>query len=219
MMSAARHAPISFRGSTARVREGTRIGDLMHVMVRQTAAPGVELELLILAARRDGCTGVDLASGALVRATHPDASVLPALRPYDIACGAVGDGEADAAHPEAVVLAAPPEAVGRLHGRRAERYLRKLVHPRSQPLLGFPGPALPYWTLKGDGPTAALVEPESRPVITGDRRCVFRWRGFYQSLPFLGRRPADRGDRVLLELSSPYDGHCYKVVTAVLSRP
>ena len=32
-------------------------------------------------------------------------------------------------------------------------------------------------------------------------------------------RPAEPGDRVLLELSSPYDGHCHKVVTAVLQRP
>jgi hypothetical protein len=191
-------------------------------MVRQTAVPGTELDLMILAARREGCTAVDLASGAFVRAEYAmSRQPVPLLRAYDVTRGAIGDGEAGADHPEAVLLAGPPEAVGRLHGRRAERYLRRLVHPRGQHLLGFAGPALPYWTLRGDGPTTALVEPESRPTVTDDRRCIFRWRGVRHTLPFLGRRPSpnERAGRVLIELSSPYEGHCYKVVTAVLPRP
>ncbi|HSS09712.1 MAG TPA: hypothetical protein VLL25_07500, partial [Acidimicrobiales bacterium] len=65
-----------------------------------------KLELFVLAADRDHCAGIDLASGALVRAwtTEP---VDPQVGPYDIVTGTVEDGRdrlPDPTEPEAVVL-------------------------------------------------------------------------------------------------------------------
>src|SRR5439155_1757877 len=135
--------------------------------------------------------------------------VRPLLRAYDIARAEIGSGEADADRPETVVLAGPPEAVGRARGRRVERYLKQLVHPKNRPLLGFVGPAVPYWTtLEGDKPSVSIVEPESSVVVTPSRRCVFRWQGFRQELPLArGARASEQGRRLVVELTPPHDGH------------
>ena len=68
---------------------------------------GAELQLLVLAADRAGCIGVDLASGALVRASHPEGG--SRLRPYDVASGRLAEpDDPDWSRPELVTLAAPP---------------------------------------------------------------------------------------------------------------
>jgi len=213
------------------------VSDGFAVLPRRADTPGMELELLLLAVDRDSCAGVDLASGALVRAWSPE-PFDERLRPYDVVVGTLAAEPnlvPDPAQAEAVVLATSPELIGRITGRRAERYLRDLVHPPGQTLLGFHGPAVPFWERTADFPSIALVEPEGTTVV-GRRgpwlTCVFGWRGSRVELPFVDRRVARalaragrsvthsaKGDRLVVALAPPIDGHCHKVVAALLPRP
>src|SRR5205085_9513980 len=81
---------------------------------------GAELRLLVLAADVAGCVGVDLDSGAFVRASHPPVEEL--RRPYDIVSAEIAGAiePPDDARPEALELAEPPKPVGRLSPKRAE---------------------------------------------------------------------------------------------------
>jgi len=201
---------------------------------------GAELQLLVLAADRAGCIGVDMASGALVRACHPEGG--SRLRPYDVATGRLAaPDDPDWSRPELVTLAAPPRRTGHLRRRRAERYLRPLLHPPRPPLLGFGASAVPYWTLEGDRPSVTLIEPGRLGVVREGRafRCRFEWQGVYHDLPLqdrglaavldrLGRRgygPAElqraagfRVGRLLIAVTPPHRGYCYKTVAAMLPR-
>ncbi|MDQ1403365.1 MAG: hypothetical protein QOG03_1681 [Actinomycetota bacterium] len=182
------------------------------------ATAGAELELLVLSPGRQGCAAVDLASGALVRAEHPPLESPSA--PFDVVRASINtDEEPDEfTHPEVLTLADAPVRVRRLRGRQAERYLRPLLHPRGEPLLGFSGPAIPFWDLPVGQPSISLVDPESRPEVSRDAGgawCRFRWRGVIHQLPLRGP-VASRGSRALVSLTSPVGSHCYKVVTAVL---
>ena len=183
--------------------------------------------MMVLAPARWGCLGVDLGSGAFVRARFRGSS---ALVPFDVAAAPVGrDPYPDELRPpEAVVLAAAPRRMGRLTGRRAERYLRPLLHPRRRPLLGFTGPALPYWELAGDRPTVALFEADAGPELVDTPRglrCRFGWQGCVHELPLDDSRPVAVAQgragrpRLLVALSAPHRGYCYKLVTALLPRP
>lgn len=196
--------------------------------------------MLVLASGAGELIGVDLDSGAFVRA-----GTTAHFRPFDVVAAPLAEGEAlwSPHAPEAVELAQPPTPVGRLSGRRAERYLRPLLDRRTKHLLGFAGPAAPFWTLTGDRPSLALVVPEAGPAVVGNRhgfRCRFAWRGVDHDLPLwdarvvaalerrerwrctpdglrdvLGRRPT----HVLVALTPPHHGHCYKVAAALLPRP
>ncbi len=204
---------------------------------RLRVAPGAELQLLVLAADGGQCAGVELGTGALVRAW----SMVPAhepLHPYDVVSVTLAedtDAVPDPAEPEALVLADSPEPIGRITGRRAERMLRRLLHPPGQPLLGFHAPAVPFWERQPDRPSIGLVEPEG-PILlcrdVGYLACRFVWQGAPRELACLDRRLAaemDRagitrlagrkGDRLVVALTPPIDGHCHKVVEAVLRRP
>ncbi len=214
------------------------VSDAAAAMPRRLDTPGTELDLLVLAVDLDSCVGVDLASGALVRGWSP-APVDADLRPYDVVAVTLDSGHGrllpDPCEPEAVVLARPPESVGRLTGRRAERYLRRLVHPPKQPLLSIHGPAVPFWERTADHPSIAVVEPQGRTVMgrQGERlMCRFGWRGVRLELPMTdrwvaaalaatGRRVASaaKGDRLLVALTPPIGGHCHKVVAGLLPRP
>jgi hypothetical protein len=209
------------------------VKDLPRVRV----APGVTLNLLVLATDDHQCAGVDVASGALVRAW----SVEPTqgrVDPYDVVEVTLAeDAEAlpDPAEPEGVVLAGPPQPVSRMSRRRSERLLRPLVHPRGQPLLGLAAPVVQFWERRSDHPSIALVEPESSIVLTRDKpylACRFGWQGHERELPCLDRRlaarmdrsgrrhlVANKYDRLLVSFTPPIDGRCHKVVEAVLPRP
>jgi hypothetical protein len=207
----------------------------------RVAVAGAELQLLVLAVVPDGCVGVDLDSGAFVRALYPDGGQ-PRLFPFDVATTAIGAplDPPDAARPEAVVLESPPRRVGRLRPRRAERYLHALRHPPHRPLLGFQGVSVPYWTLSGDQPSLALVEPTDGPHVLGDGvgyTCRFGWDGAVHQLPLadealvarlaeLRRRRCSPRElsrllgyapgRLLLVVAGPNEGHCTKQVAALL---
>jgi hypothetical protein len=204
---------------------------------RRTDTPGTELELLILAVDRQQVAAVDLASGALVRAWSPGPVDLR-LRAYDVVTGTLDDDldrVPDPSEPEAVSLVEAPTWIGRLAGRRVQRYLRPLVHPSDQPLLGAHAPAVAFWERRADRPSIAIVEPEGTAVVARQGRwldCWFGWKGVTVQMPFvdgrISRRMArtgrlrlatGRGERLLVALTPPIDGHCHKVVAGLLPRP
>jgi hypothetical protein len=208
-----------------------------EALPRRSNTPGTQLELLVLACDGLQCAGIDLASGALVRAWSP-APVDVELQPYDVVAAVLDDTIdllPDPSEPEAVPLIEPPTPIGRITGRRVERYLRELVHPPNQPLLAIHGPAVPFWQRTADYPSIAIVEPDGPAVIRlrgGLMTCIFRWRGVPTELPCVDRRLAEqlsdagrarvdsgRGERLLVALAPPVDGHCHKVVAALLPRP
>lgn len=209
-------------------------------LAHRPAASDATLRLLVLAAAEDGCVAVDLGSGALVRAAHPAGRPLST---FAVATAPVADSlAADHSRPESVRLAAPPRPCGRLSARRAERWLRPLLHPPSAALLGFVGRSVPYWTLAGDRPSVTVVEPTAGPEVTPSAsggQCHFVWAGLRHELPLahsrlaralargwwsalsasdlervLGYRPA----RLVVALTPPLEGYCYKVVAGFLPR-
>ncbi|MGP8059755.1 MAG: hypothetical protein ACLP9C_08975 [Acidimicrobiales bacterium] len=208
---------------------------------------GAQLRLLVLACTTDDTTAVDLASGALLRLRVPwPEDHEPDLAPFDVVEATLADDPErdDLAQPEAVMAADLPRQVGTLHGRRVRHMLEDLAAPPDGPLLGFPGPAAPYWQFRGSRPSAALLEPTRGPqlirrVEDGSTWVRFGWERDDVWLPVedphaaraldaarrerlsgkalstaLGFRP----QYLLAALSRPRDGHCYKVVTAVLPR-
>lgn len=204
---------------------------------RRSNIPGTTLELLLLASDVDHCAGIDLVSGAIVRAWTP-APIEIDLQPYDVVGGTIDDVVdllPDPTQPEAVALIEPPEWIGRVTGRRAERYLRAVLHPPGQSLLAIHGPAIPFWQRTMDYPTIAVVEPEGPAVIrlrSGVMTCLFRWRGLPVELPCVDRRigaalastgrtrlDSGKGERLLVALAPPFEGHCHKVVAGLLPRP
>lgn len=214
----------------------------MRTEVRyRVAVAGAELQMLVLAAQPDGCVGIDLDSGAFVRAIYPTPSDEP-LEPFDVTVAPIGAplDPPDTVRPEAVSLAAAPERVGSLSPRRAERYLQALRHPPHGPLLGFAGVSVPYWTLVGDRPSLALVEPTEGPLVlagAGGYDVRFGWQGTVHQLPLGDRRLAHelyrlrrrrsspreltrvmgyRPGRLLIVVAGPTDGYCTKQVAALL---
>lgn len=151
----------------------------------------------------------------------------------------------DLAQPEAVSVAGRPALVGRLRGRRARRLLRGLVAPPAQHLLGFAGTAAPYWEFNSMRPSVALVVPTRGPLLfrrRGDDSVWtrFGWPRIDQWLPvedehavaglaasgrdrLAGRSLASalgfRPYYLLVAVSRPRQGHCYKTVTALIPRP
>ena len=214
----------------------------MRTEVRfRVAVAGAELRMLVLAPQPDGCVGIDLESGAFVRAIYPPHEGEP-LEAFDVTTAPIGPplDPPDTVRPEAVPLARAPERIGSIKPRRAERYLQALRHPPHGPLLGFAGVSVPYWTLSGDRPSLALVDPSDGPLVLaglGGYECRFGWQGMVHQLPLGDRRLAAelvrlrrrrsspreltrilgfKPGRLLLVVAGPTDGHCTKQVAALL---
>lgn len=207
---------------------------LARPVPRLSDAPGTTLALMVLTMADRQCIGIDLDSGTLVRAWGPPAPG-PAVRPYDVIEATVS-GEADLlpdpTQPEAVAVADWGKPTGRVNARRAERLLRPVLHPDGELLLGTHAPAVPFWERRGDHPSVAVVEPISfARVVLEDRylTCRFGWRGTVQEFPCRDRRlgrllrssgrphvTITRRDRLVLALTPPVQGHCHKVIEAVL---
>lgn len=214
-------------------------------VARRTAVAGSELKLLVLATGLESCAAIDLESGAFVRARSGGLSSL-ALRPYDVVSAQLAPDEEppDPASPEAITLGGALQPVGRLRHRRAERYVRRLLAPTGPALLGFVGSSVPYWDLSGTGPSLALVELERGMQVVakhGDPHPVWARFQLAQTLHHLpatdprllavmGGRASLSGRELtralgfdpwylLVALSPPLDGRCYKTVTAALPRP
>jgi len=211
------------------------------VLRQRVAEAGAQLELLVLASEPSGSIGVDLASGAFVRARHPMVKGRT-LRPFAVASGELAPGDMfDAAQPELAELTGPLRPKARLHPKKADRWLRPLLHPPRPPLLGLTGNALPYWTLEGDRPSVSLVEPEEVGVarVPGGYVCRFIWQHTFHELFLRDRRLlaaletrrvqscgerqirnllGHAPDRLLVALTAPIQGYCYKAVVGVLPR-
>lgn len=211
-----------------------------EVRYRVTIA-GAELRMLVLAPQPDGCVGIDLDSGAFVRAIFPTAGDYQP-EPFDVTTAPIGAplDPPDTVRPEAVALERAPQRIGSLAPRRAERYLQALRHPTQGPLLGFQGVTVPYWTVVGDRPSLALVEPSDGPLVlagAGGYDCRFGWQGTVHQFPLGDRRLAAelirlrrrrsspreltrilgfRPGRLLVVVAGPVDGHCTKQVAALL---
>ena len=206
----------------------------------RVVVPGTEIRMLVLAADAKGCVGVDLDTGAFVRASHPRLDAPPG--PFSVVSAEIAGAvePPDAARPEALELSGPPETIGQMSLKRAERLLAPLHHPPHLPLLGLGANAVPYWTLTGDRPSVTLLELRNDPFLRwgpAGPECHFAWQGGPHELPLadqrlirafeaygitrplkgevqrvLGYRPR----RLLVMLTAPLDGYCHKVVAALL---
>jgi hypothetical protein len=206
---------------------------------------GSRLHLLVLACTASDTTAVDLSSGALLRlrVAWPEGHD-PDLALFDVVEATLADDPErdDLAQPEAATADGLPRHVGTLRGRRVRRLLAHLAAPPDGPLLGFPGPAAPYWEFRGARPSAAIVEPTRPPQLIrrpadGSTWVRFGWDRDDVWLPVEDRgavRALDAARRerlsgkalasalgytpqyLLVALSRPRDGHCYKICSAVL---
>lgn len=205
-------------------------------MPRLRDAPGTTLRLLVVSTGARHCAGIDLESGAMVRAWAPG-PVDQGLRPYDVVTVTINsdtDLVPDPSEPEAVALVAPPVYDSRVTGRAAKRLIRPLLHPGKGPLLGFHGPTVPFWERTPDHPSVALAEPPGGVVVSIERDqmwCHFQWSRrpvvlacqdprLQTALLSRGRRLARLrpGTLVVVALSPPVIGYCHKVVEAVIPR-
>lgn len=198
--------------------------------------PGTTLRLMVVSTGERHCAGIDLQSGALVRAWSPE-PLDPRLAPYDLAditLTSNPDLVPDPAEPEALVTTGAPLPVGRIGGRKATKLVKPLLHPEREPLLGFHGPAVPFWERRPDHPSVALAQTTGPLVITlegGAMWCHFVWSGRPQVLACtdprlaasLGRLRRDYanlkpGTYLVVAMQPPVAGQCQKVVEAVVPR-
>lgn len=159
--------------------------------------------------------------------------------------GVVEPPVVDPARPEAVVAARAPERLGAAPRRRRVRRILDDLVVREGELLGFPGPACSYWALDGSSGSVALVEGGREVLLVrgrdrGEWRARFRVGSGVHDLPIVDRpvlqllTGARRGQLsgtavaktigylpayLVVALSAPRHGYCYKVVTALLPRP
>jgi hypothetical protein len=208
---------------------------------------GARLRLLVLACSAEDSTAVDIASGSILRLRIPwPEGHAPDLSPFDVIEATLADDPErdDLAQPEAASVATLPRHVGSLRGRRARRILAHLAAVHDGPLLGFHGPSAPYWDFRGLRPSVALVHPTRGPQLIrrpadGSTWVRFGWERDDVWLPVEEARTvralnASRRERLagkplstalgfapyylLVAVSSPRGGHCYKICSAVLPR-
>ncbi|MGQ0743133.1 MAG: hypothetical protein ACT4OS_02095 [Acidimicrobiales bacterium] len=204
------------------------------------ATAGTRLSCAVLVGTVDGFAAVDLDSGAFVRVVHPAVNLR--FKPLDVVEVTLSGppDPPDQVRPEAVELLEDPLPAGQIRARRLSRLYDALLHPDQGHLLGFPGLSVPFWALKGDQPSMAVVIPEVGPQIRltpGGFSCRFAWQGVVHELPLsdpalLSRLeemgcPAWAGKdltrligyacgHLLVMVSGPRGGYCDKEVAALL---
>ena len=214
---------------------------------RVPTAGGSTLHLLVLSSTKEDTTVVDLATRTVMRVRVPwPEGHEPDISTFDVVEVTLADDPErdDLAQPEATTVADLPRHVGTLRGRHLRKLLRRLVASPDGPLLGFPGPSAPYWEFRGFLPSVALIEPTRRPQLIrrqadGSTWVRFGWDRDDVWLPVEDRNAARALDAarrerlsgkslatalgfepqyLLVTVSPPRDGHCYKVCAAVLPR-
>jgi hypothetical protein len=214
---------------------------------RVPTAGGSTLHLLVLSSTKEDTTVVDLATRTVMRVRVPwPADYDPDISTFDVVeVTLANDPERDdLAQPEATTVADLPRHVGTLRGRHVRKLLRRMVATPDGPLLGFPGPSAPYWEFRGFRPSVALIEPTRSPQLIrrhadGTTWVRFGWDREDVWLPVEDRHAARALDAarrerlsgkslatalgfepqyLLVTVSPPRDGHCYKVCAAVLPR-
>ena len=239
-------------GGLARSRDvaGTATRELLRDLPARThidVSAGARLLVLVLSCTVEDTIGVDLASNTMVRLRVPwhDAA-LPDLATFDVVEATLAhDPERDdTAQPEAVTIDRLPRLVGSLRGAAVRRRLRRLQAPLDGPLLGFRGPSAPYWELRGDRPSVALIVPERGPQILRRRDDGTTWVRFgwerddvWMALDdhhAIRALDAARRERLsgkdlavalgfkprylLTALSQPVDGHCYNLCVGIMPK-
>ena len=162
--------------------------------------PGATVRVAILSTGPEEWAGVDLESGAFVRARPPrdgGAAVGGRWAMFDVARLEVAhdDEPPDPARPEAVALASEPEHAGQLRRGTARRLLAQLA-TRDQgrrPILGTHGPSTAYVDLDRSAPSVALLSVDPRSIRCSERPdgqviCAFSWAGITITLPLLDAR-------------------------------
>jgi hypothetical protein len=214
---------------------------------RLPTAGGSTLHLLVLSSTREDSTVVDLATRTVMRVRVPwPEGHDPDIGTFDVVEVTIApDPERDdLAQPEATTVADLPRHVGVLRGRHLRKLLRRLVANPDGPLLGFPGASAPYWEFRGFRPSVALIEPTRSPQLIRRREDNSTWVRFGWDrddvwLPVEDRNAARALDAarrerlsgkslasalgfdpqyLLVTVSPPRDGHCYKVCSAILPR-
>lgn len=214
---------------------------------RVPTAGGSTLHLLVLSSTVEDTTVVDLATRTVMRVRVPwPEGHEPDIATFDVVEVTLADDPErdDLAQPEATTVADLPRHVGTLRGRHLRKLLSRLVASPDGPLLGFPGPSAPYWEFRGFRPSVALIEPTRRPQLLrrqadGTTWVRFGWDRDDVWLPVEDRNAARALDAarrerlsgkslatalgfepqyLLVTVSPPRDGHCYKVCAAVLPR-
>ena len=214
---------------------------------RVPTAGGSTLHLLVLSSTLEDTTVVDLATRTVLRVRVPwPEGYEPDISTFDVVEVTLADDPErdDLAQPEATTVADLPRHVGTLRGRHVRKLLRRMVATPDGPLLGFPGASAPYWEFRGFRPSVALIEPTRSPQLIrrsadGSTWVRFGWDREDVWLPVEDRRAARALDAarrerlsgkslasalgfepqyLLVTVSPPRDGHCYKVCAAILPR-
>jgi hypothetical protein len=214
---------------------------------RIPTAGGSTLHLLVLSSTLEDTTVVDLATRTVLRVRVPwPEGYEPDISTFDVVEVTLADDPErdDLAQPEATTVADLPRHVGTLRGRHVRKLLRRMVATPDGPLLGFPGASAPYWEFRGFRPSVALIEPTRSPQLIrrsadGSTWVRFGWDREDVWLPVEDRHAARALDAarrerlsgkslssalgfepqyLLVTVSPPRDGHCYKVCAAVLPR-
>jgi len=208
---------------------------------------GGTLYVLVLGCTAEDTTGIDLASGALVRLRVPwPEDHPPDLAAFDVVEATVSDNpeDDDLAQPESVTVAGLPRQIGKLRGRAVRKMLQGLQAPIDGPLLGFRGPSAPYWEFTGDRPSVALIVATRGPHLMRRHEDGTTWVRFgwerddvwltcadaYAARSLVAARRDQLAGKematalgfkphyLLTALSRPYEGHCYKTCVAILPR-
>lgn len=214
---------------------------------RLPSSGGAQLRVMVLASTPEDTTGVDLGSGTVVRLRPaPDALAPMKFERFEVIDVMLAEDPErdDLAQPEAVTVAFTPHVVGRLRGRRIRRILLCLSDPALGPLLGFLGPAAPYWEFEGLRPSVAVINPPRGLQLIYRESDASTWVrfGWHRDDVWLpvedtvieeamanANKPRLSGKAlanalgftpryILAVVSKPRDGHCYKICSAVLPR-
>ena len=201
------------KASTRTPRNGTAqdIARAIKARPRIEVAGGTTLTLLVLACHPEDTTGVDLASGTLVRVRveWPDDHG-PDLTPFDVVEVLLADEPErdDLAQPEAVTAKGLPRHLGTLHGRRVRTVLHRLavlfrrIGDRS------------VWVRFGWGRSdnwLPVEDPLAERALDVARRDRLSGKDLAAALGF-------KPHYLVAAVTTPRDGHCYKTVRAVLPR-
>ncbi|MCL4312542.1 MAG: hypothetical protein M1131_00130 [Actinobacteria bacterium] len=151
----------------------------------------------------------------------------------------------DPSEPDSIAVEALELRRVHLRRRRLRRFLDALIPNPEQPLLGFHGPATSYGDRDGTQPSLTLIntngeiavvrrsayepliarfpwgprlhelvieDPLSQGVIPEDRYGRLSGRALEKALGF-------KPSYLVISLTKPRKGHCYKVISAILPRP
>jgi hypothetical protein len=216
-----------------------------HRSERVPTSGGSTLHLLVLSSTPEDTTVVDLATRTVMRVRVPwPEGHEPDIGTFDVVEVTLAEDPErdDLAQPEATTVADLPRHVGSLRGRQLRKLLRRMVASPEGPLLGFPGASAPYWEFRGFRPSVALIEPTRRPQLIRRNSDQSTWVRFGWNLddvwlPVEDRHAARALDAarrerlsgkglatalgfdpqyLLVTVSPPRDGHCYKVCAAIL---